>query len=796
MMKQIFKWWSRRRLPQVNGRLYLNDPHHAINIYRDRWGIPHIYAQNRHDLYFAQGFVHAQDRLWQMELNRRAAHGTLSAVFSSITLDTDRLSRTLGFSRLAQQNWAALAGGARGDLVAYAKGVNAFLAQTPHLPIEFSLLHHQPDRWQEVDSIAYGRLQMWALTHGAVGEWINAQLLERIGPDMAADLGIVYPADNPVMLPNGIEVNGLRVVADAVKTAVSPFLGKGSLDGAGRGSNAWVIAPERSATGHALLCNDMHLPVGTPSLWHLQHLHIEDGIHAAGFTLPGMPYLLVGHNAHIAWGATLAYTDCEDLFAEKFHRQHSSRYLCKGKWQTAKIMTENIAVRGKADHMETITLTHHGPIVSNVLFSANDLPPSGRSEETITRIALSSTALWPDVDVDGFGLLNEATEWESFVTAVSHIQSPSLNFLYADIQGNIGHYVSGRVPIRTNGDGQLPNPGWTGTHEWDGIIPFAEMPHARNPAQGFLVSANHRLTNEAYPHHLGHNWRNGYRARRIETVICSQEKISVADCCRLHLDFHHAPGLELIAHLRQLKPTHPDAALSLRLLQRWDGWLGPDSVGGAVYQVFLAQLTKRILEPHFERPFLHQLLGLGPHTYLAPVNDFQGQWIVSLLNMLNKPETAWLPPKNGRYQLFEQCLIATTKELKERLGPDSHRWQWGKLHQIYFAHALSQQPPLDKVFTIGPFPIGGDTNTVAQTGIHPHKPYNNNAISISTRHIVDLGNLNESLFMYAPGQSGRLGSPHYHDLVQPWLSGKVINMAWERRAVTTDCKQLLTLSKS
>ena len=786
------KRWSGKRLPQVNGRLYLNDLHHPIHIYRDKWGIPHIYAANRHDLFFAQGFVHAQDRLWQMELNRRAANGTLSAVFSGITLDTDRLSRTLGFARLARQNWETLVGSAGEDLIAYTKGVNACLLQTTPLPIEFTLLRHRPEPWQPVDSLAYGRLQMWALTHGAVGEWINAQVIERVGPEMAADLRIIYPSDNPITLPNGIEVNALRVAQNGMNTAVAPFMGKGSLDGAGRGSNAWVIGPERSATGHAILCNDMHLPMGTPSLWHLQHLHSEDGIHVTGFTLPGMPYVLVGHNAHIAWGATLAYTDCEDLFVERFNPQQPAQYRYQDEWRQAEIITEQIAVRGQPDHVETVMLTHHGPIITDVLFSENTPASTAQDHDYRTQIALSSTTLRPDVDVDGFGWLNIAEDWQAFVTAVSHIQSPSLNLLYADTADNIGHYVSGRVPIRAQGDGQLPNPGWTGSHEWVGTIPFNEMPHALNPTQGFIVSANHKLTNDAYPHHLGHNWRNGFRAQRIESVIRAQKVMTIADCRKLHLDCFHKPGLVLTSHLRDFHSTHPDALLSLHLLQQWDGWLGPESVGGAVFQVFLAQLTEAILQPYFERPFLFQLLGLGPHPHLAPVNDFQGQWLASLLAMFEQPESPWLPSGKAREQLLQECLAKTTHLLRNQLGKDPAQWQWGRLHQIRFAHALSQQPPFDIIFNNGPFPIGGDSHTVAQTGIRPDLPFDNNAISVSTRQIIDLGNLDNVLFIHAPGQSGNLGSPHYNDMIQSWLTGDYVNVAWEKEQVTAVCPHHLT----
>ena len=804
-LQTFFTKQSHRRLPQLNGRFYHPALRQPVTIRRDQWGIPHIHAANRHDLFFAQGFVHAQDRLWQMELNRRAANGTLSTVFGSRTLPTDRLTRTLGFARLAKQSWELLPEPYRSDVEAYTAGVNGVIGGKRPFPLEFALLHHTPAPWQPLDTIAYGRLQMWALTHGASCELINAELITALGAERAADLALCYPDEQPITLTQGIEVNGLK--QDSQLNAAASLLGKGTLDGAGRGSNGWVIAAERSSTGAPILCNDMHLTVGTPSIWYYVHLQSDDGYHVSGFSQPGIPYILTGHNPHLAWGATLAYTDCEDLFVEQFDPTDPTRYRFGDGWRQADIFPETIAVRGRADHVEQVVVTHHGPLINAVL-------PSGEQP-----IALASMALAPDVTLDGFARLNEATNWAEFVTGIRHIPSPSLNFLYADQQGNIGHYLSGRVPLRTQGDGLLPAPGWAATHEWVGAVPFEQMPHALNPKSGLIVSANNKIVADDFPCFLGKTWRTGFRARRIEAVLKGEMRngnaddadqggfsrikaekkapnptaVSPADCACLHLDFHSLPGQKFAQLLANHTPDTPEAQLAHQLLQAWDGWLGAESVGGAVYQVLLRQLTELLLEPHLAEPLRHRLLGAGPHPVLMPVNEFQGYWTVRLLRWLETGEPAWLLAGREKTAVINHALAQTTAVCRQLLGNDPAQWQWGRLHRVCFAHALGQLRPLDTIFSHGPFPIGGDIDTVAQTSIRADAPYDNNAISISSRHIVNLGDLSQGQMIIAPGQSGQFGSPHYSDLLPLWHTGDYVPVAWTEGQVTAVCRHTLVL---
>lgn len=778
MLRRLLSYLNKHQLPQTNGRIYLTPLKNPVSIERNRWGVPHILAQTRYDLFMSQGFVHAQDRLWQMEINRRAAKGELSAIFGRTSLATDRLVRTLGFNRLARLMWDNLDAQTQADLEAYVTGINAYLDLESPLPIEFKLIRFKPDPWTIGDCLAYGRLQMWALTQGATSELIQQQLNTKLGTDKAATLGIQYPNHHPTTLNHQHKIGPLHY-QNTTAPWTHPFLGKGTMDGAGRGSNGWVIAAEKSATGHAILCNDMHLPVGTPSLWYYLEMESEDGFYVSGFSQPGVPYVLVGHNQHISWGATLSYADCEDLFIEQFHPEDKTLYQFGDKYRQATIIEESIAVRNQQDHIEKIVITHHGPILSTVWGS--DDP-----------IAFCSKALDPDATIDGFRQLNEAHNWNDFVTAVSRIHSPSLNLVYADVEDNIGHYVSGKVPIRAQGDGTIPALGYSGKHEWTGIIPFTEMPHALNPKSGYIVTANNKIIDDTYPHFLSKLWRNGYRAQRITELIEEKDKVSLADCQKMQMDTFSIPGEQLINYLRNFATTHPQAQIALNLLKTWDANLHIHSLGATVYAVFLQQLTEAILAPHFESEFMYQLLGKGTNPFLNPVTEFEGNWTVVLLPIL-EDDIHWIWNGRSPQKIIENSLSKTTTILQKQLGRDSSNWQWGKLHQVTFDHALGILPGLGMLFNQGPYPVGGDGNTVAQTSIHPDLPYQNNAISISSRQIVDLGNLANSKAMHVPGQSGWMTSPHYGDLIAPWLDGEFFPMSNKNNKLATKSGKILTL---
>ncbi|MBK7200628.1 penicillin acylase family protein [Candidatus Amarolinea dominans] len=777
-------WLGRRRLAPINGTLSLPGLTAPVEIIRDRWGVPHIYAANDHDVFFAQGFVHAQDRLWQMELNRRLATGRLSEMLGDLALDTDRATRTFGFERLGRADWELLPAEDRQRIEAYCAGINAWLdspAGKRCRPLEFTLLRHRPQPWRVEDTLAFSRVMNWQMSHAWYGEVIRAQLIAALGPERAAELEISDAADNPAVLPAGIEFNALA--GAALAGAHDPFLKRRM------GSNAWAISGSRSASGHPILCNDMHLQLTVPGIWHQVHLEAGD-LRVTGVSVPGLPGVVAGHNAHIAWGITLAFTDCEDLFVEKFDPDQPRRYEFKGQWLDAEVIRETIQVKGRREpHVEEVLVTRHGPVISDVIGQPGQ------------RLAVSSMALRPCPALHGWFALNRARNWDEFVEAMRPIEAPQLNFAYADVDGNIGYWVTGKVPIRARGQGVVPAPGWTGEDEWIGEVPFEEMPHALNPAAGYLVHCNNRIAPDDYPHYLGNAWMNGYRARRLADLLVSNDRVTAADCRAMQMDVTCLPGLEFVRLLAETFPQANrggeagDVARALDLLTAWDGRLSTDSVGGSLYEVTRTALVRALFAPIMGESLTTRWRGQGFHPVLMCTHEFYGHDTVVLLRMLRDPDSWWVAQAGGREALLRRGLTEAVAWLTAELGPEPQGWQWGRLHHIALPHALGVQKPLDLVFNRGPLPIGGDTDTPLQTATLPGAAFANDAWAPSMRHIIDMGDLEGAVAVLPVGQSGHLGSPHYDDLLELWSRGEYHPMLWSRAQVEKHAEAKLTLAR-
>jgi penicillin amidase len=771
---------SRRRLPQTDGTIELPGLGSDVQIRRDTWGVPHISAGNLHDLFFAQGWVHCQDRLWQMEVNRRTGQGSLAEIFGPIALDTDRAARTFGFNRLGKADWEATPPDLREVLLAYTEGVNAFLAHPgSRMPVEFTLLGIRPEPWTPEDSLAFSRVMIWQLSHAWYGEIVRAQVVAAVGPEHAAEWDMSFPATNPLALPQGIEFNRLdagRLVKDQ-----GPFLHRGM------GSNSWVLSAAKSASGRAVLCIDMHLALSMPSLWHELHLAAGD-FEVSGVSLPGVPLVMVGHNARIAWGMTLAYMDCEDLFVERFDPKAPRRYQDGGQWREAEAIDEVIRVKGRAEaHVEQVIVTRHGPVISDVV---------GVSGE---RLAVCSMALRPCPAIQGWYRLNAARGWDDFVEAMRLIEAPQLNVTYADADDNIGCWATGKVPVRAKGDGTIPAPGWTGEFDWVGEVPFEEMPHALNPEQGFIVTCNNKLVPDGYPHFLGNEWMNGWRARRITDVLASKERVSIEDCMALQMDVTCLPGRELVSRLPGIvagRSADPDIGFALGLLRDWDCRVTAESPAAALYEVIRYTLVRNLLEPGLGPDLALRLMGEGFHPLLFKVSELQGKDTVALLRILDRPDSWWIQQAGGREDLVVRSIKQAVKWLRQEMGPRPESWAWGKIHRVNFAHPLGMQKPLDKVFNRGPFPIGGDADTPCQTAFVPSGPYDNTAWSPSFRQIVEPRDWTRSLIVHTPGQSGNLASSHYDDLAAPWLEGRYHPMLWTREQVEKGTEAALELRAS
>jgi penicillin amidase len=390
-------------------------------------------------------------------------------------------------------------------------------------------------------------------------------------------------------------------------------------------------------------------------------------------------------------------------------------------------------------------------------------------------------------------LLNRAGGWDEFVKAMHCIEAPQLSVAYADVAGNIGYWVTGKVPIRAKGEGMVPAPGWTGEYEWVGEIPFEEMPHALNPSQGYVVTCNQRIVPDGYPHFLGSVWMNGYRARRIVEVLASREQVSIEDCRALHLDYTCIPGREFVQRLEGLAVEETEPQKALERLRAWDGRLTPESVGGAIYEVVRYALVRNVLGPGLGEDLTFRLMGQGFHPLLLAASEFYGHDTVTMLRLLDDPESWWIAQAGGREEVLTRSLKQAVAWLRQELGPEVDDWQWGRIHRAIFPHAMGLQKPLDRVFNRGPLPIGGDTDTPCQTAFMPNEPYENNGWAPSFRQIVDMGDLTQSSFMVPPGQSGHLGSEHYDDLAALWLEGEYLPMLWTREQVEREAASRLAL---
>ncbi|MCE7736085.1 MAG: penicillin acylase family protein, partial [Candidatus Heimdallarchaeota archaeon] len=630
------------------------------------------------------------------------------------------------------------------------------------------------------DSMAFMRLMIFNLSHAWYGEVIRAKLIEAVGEENASKLEIHYPEGNPSILPETeIEFNKIDK-AGKLRKAQGPFI-KQSM-----GSNAWAISAEKSATGSPILCNDMHLQLSTPSIWYKIHLK-SNNINSTGVSLPGIPLILVGHNDKIAWGATLAFTDAEDLFIETFDKENPfTKYKYKDKWKESEIILEEIEIKDKEPHIEKVIYTDHGVIVSDILSNKNE------------RLALSSMALRPARSMIGFQLLNHAKDWDDFVNAMRHIEAPQLNVVYADAK-NIGVWCTGKVPIRKKGNGMVPVDGSSGQFDWKGEVPFEEMPHAFNPKRGYIVTTNNKIVTDDYPHYLGSVWMNGYRAKRIEDYFDSLEKISVEDCIKMQLDFMCLPGIEFVQIYKDLdvfgSDPNPKVKAAYHKMIEWDGILSADSVGGCLYEVTRYFVTRAMLVPNLGEELTNTFMGVGLNPIILPSHEFYGHDTTSLLRNLNDPDSWWIKHAGGREQLLRRGFNTAFEWLMSNVSTNIEKWQWGSIHKVIFEHSMSIQPPMDKVFNRGNIPAGGDTDTPCQMAVMPDDPFNvkGGSWAPSVRFINDMGDLAKSISQFAPGQSGQIGSKHYDDRILDWMEGKYMNMNWTRGQIESSLEGKLIL---
>jgi penicillin amidase len=789
----------RRPLPKTRGKLRLQGLHEPVEVITDRYGVPHIYAHNEDDLFFAQGYMHAQERLWQMELNRRIGSGRLSEIFGEIAIEADRFARRLGMHRAAAAAAEQLQPHIQRILGAYARGVNTFIEHNKHhLSIEFKLLRFKPEPWEIAHSIRWGKMMAWNLGSNWETEIIRARIVAKLGAERAAKLEAGYDPNHPLIVPPGVEYQGVNLGMLEQYEALKQLSGFGMMGG----SNNWVVDGTMTVTGSPILCNDPHLGQAAPSIWYECHLAAGD-IDVVGASFPGTPGIVIGHNQHIAWGITNAVSDVEDLYIEKFHPQNPRLYEYQDKWEEAQVIHEEITVKGsKTPIIEEVRITRHGPILVSIPRPTNGSPAdqNGSSADAgELPLGLRWTGLELHAIVSAVQKINRATNWEDFRDALRDWDVPPQNMIYADSDGNIGYVMAGAIPIRAKGQALLPVPGWTGEYEWTGYIPFDELPQTYNPAQHFIVTANNRVVNDDYPYYITNEWRNGYRAQRIRDLLTSKGKLALSDMAMIQGDQYALPAVEIVPHTLKISIDTPLEKAALDVLRAWDYVLRPDSAGAAIYSAFLRKLERLVFSAMLgdDEILISSYLGVGI-TILALENSYSSRSRPLLIRLMNAHDDSWFANsaiQNGPKSwdaAIASAFHAAIEELRDKLGDEISRWKYGSIHKMTYNHALGAVKPLNKIFNRGPFPLGGDIDTINMGANLPNQP--EVVITVpSYRQIVNLVDLKASLSGHSPGQSGHPASKHYADFIKPWLNVEHHPMLFERSMIEANAEGTLQM---
>jgi penicillin amidase len=768
----------RRPLPRTAGEIEVDGLAAAIEIRRDRWGVPHIRAGDRQDGAFGIGFTQAQDRLWQMELHRRIAAGRLSEVIGVRGLPIDRLMRRLGLHRVseAELHVTHASSEVRLLLEGYARGVNAAMRDRPPAA-EFTMLRHRPDPWEPEDSLAVARLLSFIQAGNWEAQLIRMRMLKELGPELTAALDPAYPEGHPRVAEAAAAGGEVTEVGDELLEQLAESRELLQLSAWGAGSNSWVLHGSRTETGRPLLANDPHGALTTPSSWYQVRLETpEDEL--VGLCFLGTPFVAFGHNRRVAWGITNAQVSIQDLYVERFNPNNPLQFEDQGGWQDAVRFRETILVRGKKPVVEDVLVTRRGPIISGALPGSQ--PP----------ISLRWVGFDSEVDSISWAMrLNQCQDWKGFRFAMGSMASPAVAATYADVDGNIGFRVSGFIPIRKPGAGRLPSQGWDREAEWRGYIPFEEMPESLNPPSGMIVAANNPIAYATYP--LVTEPSTGYRAGRILDRLADQVGVSVGDCIALQADTHSLPGLRLTKlMLARLGEAADDAELvaALSVLRDWDGKMSADSAGAVIYERTLERLIEICIGARLSPALRQQILGGSVHPFF-PVGPFSGRLHPALVEALEEGRSvpAGEVDPSARDSELRQALREAIAQVTARQGPDPAAWRWGPEVPVRFEHPLAAAlPVLARILNRGPYEGSGDTDTVRLSG----RGYGDGVVSPTTsaflRAVYDVGKWSRSVFSYPPGQSGHPASPNYADFIPGWLECRPLPLAFGEDAEPPD----------
>jgi penicillin G amidase len=791
-------WFVYRPLPQLDGSVVVPGLQSQVKVDRDRWGVPHIRAGSVEDLAEAQGYVTAQDRLWQMDLLRRAARGQLSEVLGPSTLKIDKDFRILNFSRAAERDYGMISPEVRTVMEAYARGVNRFIElHKERLPVEFTLLNYKPQPWQPTDSLVTACYMYRTLTDTREEELGRAIVTEKVGRELAKDLYSPEASmdhfvlgdnnsgkdahsavksdddrdeddedtDSEDVLKAKAEMAATPAIAavpdltTAIGEEIRDWLRESQREiRHSLGSNNWVVDGTHTASGKPLLANDMHLELTLPPIWHEVHL-TAPGWNVKGFALPGAPMVAVGHNDRIAWGFTNNGADVLDLYIETLNPTSPDEYLVNGVWKKADVYDEVIKVKGEADQHLRLVVTRHGPVVHT---------------EGNKSYAMRWTVLEPGALCNFYNWLGKAQNWGEFRETMKGIWGPAQNVVYADVDGNIGYILGAHVPIRKAGHGEVPVPGNTDEYDWTGYIPFDQLPQVFNPEGGLIVTANARVTGPNYKPYLTDHWEEPYRTARIYDLLHDKRDLRPEDMLKIQTDTYSYPHVfmaeQLVAAAKVGPPKDERARKLIQQAKDWNGMADANSSIVSFLDAALFQALKLILEPH-----------LGNDTA-----DYHWRRVAFLQRVLTEHPARWLPAEYKNYdELLSAAADGAVKYLEAKTDDaDPDDWEWKRFNCLDMFHPLGRAGILKKLLSITNQPQSG-TEWSPRAASRHHGP--------SERYVADLADWDDSIMLITGGESGQTGSEHYRDQFSYWFDGKPIYAPFSDAAERKAERHTLTL---
>lgn len=790
----------KKSFPETKGEIDLKGLKSEVKIYRDDFGIPYIEAENEDDLFFALGFVHAQDRLFQMDITRRAGMGRLAEVLGANAREFDLMFRTTGFNEIAKKLFENSSTESKRICKSYTDGINAFIDYASgNFSIEFDLLNYQPEKWEPYQVYLIARLTAWELNLGWWVDVVYAQLQNKLPPEKLSQLIPDYPENAPTIIStksntdhkNSPQQNsqlGKNILSKELVDLLNQFYLNNikarqflGMNETYSGSNSWVVSGKLSESGKPILANDPHLMYSVPSKWYIVSLN-SPTLKVSGVTIPGSPSVVIGKNDRIAWGLTNLMLDDCDLYIEKLDST-GTKYFFNNEWKDLKIKVDTIKIKDSSDFIFEIKSTHRGPLIQ----FANKFLKESKFNQSISM-------KWSGFEISDelltFYKINKARSYKEFREALRTFNCPAQNFLCADIDGNIFYKAGGKIPIRNYSNFLSPLDGTMPINDWNSYLNFDLQPEILNPENGYIATNNNPPTGE-FKKIIGNLWEPHSRAERINQLLKSKNKFDTEDFKKFQMDvnspFAKDISFQIVKAFENVNIKNKNLKQAVGLFKNWDGELRKYDPLSLVYNVFLINLMKNTFRDEMGDELYKQFLFVG-NVPLRVIYQLINNNYPDSISVFDDLSTSKLETKN---EIIRNSLAQTIEELEKSLGQNFNDWSWGNIHQVRFKHLFSgQNKIIDKLIDIGPYPIGGDQTTLLNTSFKYYEPYEN-YLGPSMRQIVDLSRIDSSLIIITSGQSGHIGHRNYKDQSLMWLSGDYINFVTDKNVFSKFEKLIL-----